>query len=140
MNKIDLLTGDVDNVHTVQKDLKTLHEIFEDLQKAYDVLCSKLLTTEEDKNVAREWYESQSGRMCDFINKIGNLTTMTKLKLEEQLQKGSTISKSSNRASSRASSVSARAKERAKEAELIAKAAMLQNKIKQTKTKTSSSK
>ena len=63
-----------------------LHETFEDLQNQYNVLCNQLVT-EEDKNVAGK------AVACGFTGKIGNWTTMAKLIIEEQLEKGSTISK-----------------------------------------------
>lgn len=65
---------------------KMLHETFEDLQNQYNVLCNQLVT-EEDKNVAGK------AVVCDFTGKIGNWTTMAKLIIEEQLEKGSTIAK-----------------------------------------------
>ena len=52
MKKIELLTEDYDNVHIVQSELKTLHEVLEDLQKTH-VLCGTL-TTKEEKLIARD--------------------------------------------------------------------------------------
>ena len=130
MKRIDSLTENTEHVHSVVNDLEAFHFTREEFGRAFVVLLDDLESSDEI-NVATTWYEEQNRRINDFTERIKLWISMAKGKIEETIERSSVcsrVSKTSTRskASSKSSVASGRAKERAKAAELMAKAAMLE--------------
>lgn len=84
-------------------------------------------------NVANDWYAEQNNRMNDFIETAERWILSAKDAIEQTLESRSTCSKRTgtprrSKAFTKSSIASGRAKERAKAAELLAKAAILEQK------------
>ena len=99
------------------------------MKKAVATLMNDL-GTEEDLDVASDWYALQSGHMIDFIETTEQWMSSAKEKIMNSLDDRSECSRrsgSSRRSKASSTSVaSGRAKERAKAAELMATFAMLE--------------
>ena len=122
-----------ENVDIVEKDLPAFRVTSEELKKSVAALFNDS-ETDEELNVANDWYAEQLSRMSNFIETTEQWISSAKNKIEENLESRSVASKltgSSRRSkasSSKFSAASGRAKEKAKAAEIRAKVALLERK------------
>ncbi|CAH3013608.1 unnamed protein product [Porites evermanni] len=132
MKEIDSLATNEENVDVVERNLTSFRFSVEELKSGFAALLNDL-ESEEDLDVANEWYINQSGKINDFLDKTVLWISTAKETIEHSLETRSQVgsiystshrSKASSRHSSR-SITSSRAKEKAKAAELMARVAML---------------
>ena len=132
MKEIDSLATNEENVDVVERNLTSFRFSVKELKSGFAALLNDL-ESEEDLDVANDWYINQTGKINDFLDKTVLWISTAKETIEHSLQKRSQVgsiystshrSKASSRYSSR-SITSSRAKEKAKAAELMARVAML---------------
>ena len=131
INEIDSLAANEENVNVVERNLTSFRVTVEEFKGSVAALVGDL-ETDEELNVANDWYADQSKQINDFIEKIVRWISSAKETIEHSLevksQTSSKHSRTSHRSgtSSRPSIATSRAKEKAKAAELMAKVAMLE--------------
>ena len=131
INEIDSLATNEENVNVVERNLTSFRVTVEEFKGSVAALLGDL-ETDEELNVANDWYADQSKQINDFIEKIVRWISSAKETIEHSLevksQTSSKHSRTSHRSgpSSRPSIATSRAKEKAKAAELMAKVAMLE--------------
>jgi len=118
-------------VNVVERNLTSFRVTVEEFKGSVTVLLGDL-ETDEELNVANDWYADQGKQINDFIEKticwISSAKETIEHSLEVKSQTSSKQSRTSHRSgtSSRPSIATSRAKEKAKAAELMAKVAMLE--------------
>ena len=131
INEIDSLAINEENVNVVERNLTSFRVTVEEFKGSVAALLGDL-ETDEELNVANDWYADQSKQINDFIEKTVRWISSAKETIEHSLEvKSQTSSKHSltshhSGTSSRPSIATSRAKEKAKAAELMAKVAMLE--------------
>ena len=129
LERITEMTKNTDNVNTVESELSTFRAASEEVKKAVATLMNDL-KTEEDFDVASDWYALQSGHMIDFIETTEQWMPSAKekiLNLDDRSECSRRSGSSCRSKTSSTSVASGRAKERAKATELMAKFAMLEH-------------
>ena len=118
------MTKNTDNVNAVESELSTFRATSEEVKKAVATPMNDL-ETEEDLDLASNWYALQSSHMIDFIETIEQWVSATKEMILNSLDDRSDCSRCSGSSrlskASYTSVASGRAKERAKAADLMAK-------------------
>ena len=131
INEIDSLATNEENVNVVERNLTSFRVTVEEFKGSVTALLGDL-ETDEELNVANDWYADQSKQINDFIEKTIHWISSAKETIEHSLEvKSQTSSKHSptshhSGTSSGPSIATSRAKEKAKAAELTAKVAMLE--------------
>jgi len=133
MKEIDGLATDEENVDVVERNLTSYGISVEELKTDFTALLNDF-ESEEDLDVANDWYINQSGKINDFLDKTVLWISTAKETIEHSLETRSQVCSiySTSRRSKASSSYSSRsitsngAKEKAKAAELIARIAMLE--------------
>ena len=126
-------TENAENVDVVENILAAFRITCEELKLAVAALLSDL-ETDEELNVANDWYAEQYSRANNIIETTEQWISSAKNKIEDSLESRSTStrhtgsSRRSKASSSKSSIASGRAKEKAKAAELKAKVALLERK------------
>ena len=131
INEIDCLTSNEENVNVVEGNLTSFRITVEELKRCVAALLGDL-ETQDELNIANDWYAEQNNQINDFVEKTLRWISAAKENIEQGLEDGSLASsrhtRSSHRSntSSKPSIATSRAKEKAKAAELTAKVAMLE--------------
>ena len=69
MKEIDSLATDEENVDVVERNLTSFRFSVEELKSGFAALLNDL-ESEEDLDVANDWYINQSGKINDFLDKL----------------------------------------------------------------------
>ena len=85
-------TESADNVDIVERDLAAFRVTDEEMKKAVAALLHDL-ETDEELNVANDWYAEQYNRMNNFIETTERWISSAKKKIEENLDSSSTCTK-----------------------------------------------
>ena len=131
INEIDSLATNEENVNVVERNLTSFRVTVEEFKGSVAALLGDL-ETDEELNMANDWYADRSKQINDFIEKTVRWISSAKETIEHSLevksQTSSKHSRTSHRSgtSSRPSIATSRAKEKAKAAELMAKVAVLE--------------
>ena len=80
IERITEMIKNTDNVNTVESELSTFRATSEEMKKAVATLMNDL-ETEEDLDVASDWYALQSSQMIDFIETTEQWISSTKEKI-----------------------------------------------------------
>ena len=68
MKEIDSLATDEENVDVVERNLTSFRISVEELKAAFTALLNDI-ESEEDLDVANDWYINQSGKINEFLDK-----------------------------------------------------------------------
>ena len=91
IKEIDSLASSEENVDVVERNLTSLGITVEELKTCVAALLNDL-ETEDDLNVANDWYAQQSDKINDFIEKTVRWISSAKEAIEESLETRSQVS------------------------------------------------
>ena len=90
MKEIDSLATDEENVDVVERNLTSFRVSVEGLKTGFAALLSDL-ESEEDLDVANDWFVSQSGKINDFLDKTVLWISPAKETIEHSLETRSQV-------------------------------------------------